>query len=68
MAEAQQTAQQPIVTERVVTREVKEPANGPGMATNPEKPDEHHFLSTDGRKINAFGEEKGSPEDKKRFA
>lgn len=60
-----------VVTERVVTREVKEPVNGPGMATDPPKPEAHCYRVPDGeggfRNINAWGEEKGSPEDKKRW-
>lgn len=66
----------PVVTERVVTREV--PADPPldpqfGV-TEPAKPKDHFFLvadpdASDGfRKVNAWGEEKGSPEDKKRWA
>ena len=35
--------------------------------TEPDKPKDHYFLSTDGRKVNAWGEEKGSAEDKKRW-
>jgi len=42
---------------------------GPNAKTEPDNPKAHHFLATDGKtRINAFGEEKGSPEDKKRWA
>lgn len=58
----------PIVTERVVTREVREGPLGPNMTTDPEDPRNHYFLASDGEtKVNAFGEVKGSPEDKKRW-
>lgn len=64
--------QQAIVTERVVTREVKEPPNGPNVKTDPEKPGEHYYEISNGdgtsRRVNAWGEEKGSAEDKRRFA
>lgn len=41
---------------------------GPNATTNPPKSSAHYYLAEDGKtKINAFGEEKGSPEDKKRF-
>lgn len=43
------------------------PPPGPNATTDPD-PAEHHFLSTDGRKINAYGEEIGSKEDKARKA
>ncbi len=60
------------VVERTVVREVTEAPNGPGMTTNPEDPKAHYFEIADGeggfRKVNAYGEEKGSPEDKKRMA
>lgn len=59
----------PIVTERVVTREVNEPAPGPNATTDPEDPKAHYYLASDGKtKINAWGEVKGSPEDEKRFS
>jgi hypothetical protein len=39
--------------------------------TEPAKPKDHYFLVADGeggfRKVNAWGEEKGSAEDKKRW-
>jgi hypothetical protein len=35
--------------------------------TEPEKPKEHYFVKAAGKKVNAWGEEKGSPEDKKRW-
>lgn len=61
----------PIVTERVVTREVKEPPLGPNATTDPAKPEAHYYQVADGeggfRKVNGWGEEKGSPEDKKRW-
>lgn len=42
---------------------------GPNASTDPEDPAEHYFLAADGKtKVNAFGEEKGSPEDKRRMA
>jgi hypothetical protein len=42
---------------------------GPNATTNPENPAEHYFLAADGKtKVNAYGEEKGSPEDKRRMA
>lgn len=42
---------------------------GPNATTDPENPEEHFFLASDGKtKVNAFGEEKGSAEDKKRMA
>jgi hypothetical protein len=46
----------------------EEPA-GPNATTEVEKPAEHFFLASDGKtKLNAFGEEKGSDEDKRRMA
>lgn len=64
MAESTEKApQQPIVTERVVTREVKEPPLGPNATS--EAPEDHFFIVNE-KKVNAFGEEIGSPEDKKR--
>lgn len=42
---------------------------GPNVTTEPEDPKAHYFIASDGEtKINAWGEEKGSPEDKKRMA
>lgn len=68
MADKDEPQAKPLVTERVVTREVNEPAPGPNMSTDPEDPAAHYFLASDGEtKINAWGEVKGSPEDKKRF-
>jgi hypothetical protein len=43
-------------------------ALGPNAKTEPEKPEEHYYVAADGKThINAFGEVKGSPEDKKRW-
>jgi hypothetical protein len=48
---------------------VAEEPLGPNMTTEPAKPAQHYYLATDGKThINAWGEEKGSPEDKKRFS
>lgn len=63
-----EAAPQNVVTERVVTREVKEVPLGPNMTTDPPNPADHYFVNTNGDHINAFGEVKGSPEDKKRFS
>lgn len=42
---------------------------GPNATTDPENPAEHFYLASDGKtKINAYGEEKGSAEDKRRMA
>jgi hypothetical protein len=42
---------------------------GKNASTDPEKPAEHYFLAADGKtKVNAYGEEKGSAEDKRRMA
>jgi hypothetical protein len=63
------SAERPIVTERVVTREVKEPPLGPNASTEPEDPAEHFYLASDGEtKINAFGEPLDSKEAKQRLA
>jgi len=44
-------------------------ADNPNLKTEPDKPKEHYYLAQDGKtKINAWGEEKGSAEDKKRMA
>lgn len=41
---------------------------GENATTEPESPKDHYFLASDGKThINAWGEEKGSPEDKKRW-
>jgi hypothetical protein len=44
---------------------------GPNAVTDPAKPKDHYFEVDNGdgtfRKVNAWGEEKGSPEDKKRW-
>lgn len=63
-ATAQQLAQ---VIERGLAATV-EPPTGPNANTEPEDPAAHYFLSTNGKPINAFGEEKGSKEDKQRMA
>ena len=66
---AQEPARGPQVTERIVERTVKEGPTGENAKTEPENPAEHFFLAADGKtKINAFGEEKGSKEDKQRMA
>jgi hypothetical protein len=57
-----------FVMEKVVTREVSEPAPGPNATTEIKDPETHYFLASDGKtKVNAFGEVKGSPEDKIRW-
>jgi hypothetical protein len=63
-ATAQQLAQ---AIERGLAATVELPT-GPNANTQPEDPAEHYFLSTNGKKVNAFGEEKGSREDKQRMA
>jgi hypothetical protein len=46
----------------------EEGETGPNATTEPESPAEHYFLATDGKtQINAFGEKKGSDEDKRRM-
>jgi len=41
---------------------------GPNTVTEPQKPDKHYYIAADGKtKVNAWGEEKGSAEDKKRW-
>lgn len=69
-AAAAPTTQRQVI-ERTVVREVTEPDNGPNMATDPDDPEKHYYRIPDGegrfRRINAWGEEKGSPEDKKRW-
>jgi hypothetical protein len=63
-ATAQQLAQ---AIERGLAATV-EPPTGPNANTQPENPAEHYYLSTNGKQVNAFGEEKGSKEDKQRMA
>lgn len=42
---------------------------GPNASTDPEKPEDHYFLASDGEtKINAWGEEINSKEAKQRAA
>jgi hypothetical protein len=41
---------------------------GENASTDPKDPAEHFFLTSDGRKVNAYGEEKGSKEDRQRMA
>ena len=70
MAAKDEEQQQPktvVLVDPVTRQRVEEPAPGPNASTEV-NPDEHHFLSTDGRKINSFGEEIGSDEDKRRRA
>jgi hypothetical protein len=63
-----QTMVQRQVVERTVVRETVEEPPGPNASTEPEDPEGHYFLAPDGEtKINAWGEKKGSPEDKKRW-
>jgi hypothetical protein len=48
--------------------DVDEGETGPNATTEPENPAAHYFLATDGKtQINAFGEKKGSDEDKRRM-
>lgn len=62
---SQQLAQ---AIERGLASTVEEPI-GPNAQTEPENPADHYFLATDGKtRINAFGEEKGSKEDRQRMA
>lgn len=59
------------VTRAATAREaasVGEDGLGPNARTEPDDPKKHYFETPDGRKVNAWGEVKGSPEDKKRFA
>jgi hypothetical protein len=66
---AKDEEQQPktvVLVDPVTRQRVEEPAPGPNAST--EVTDEHFFLSTDGRRINSFGEEIGSDEDKRRRA
>lgn len=68
-AAAQQASVQRQVVERTVVREVTEPPPGPNATTDPEKPEEHYFLASDGEtKVNAFGEDINSKEAKQRAA
>jgi hypothetical protein len=61
---------QPTVQRRVVERtlihEVEEQPPGPNATTEP--PEGHYFTMPDGTEVNAFGEPKGSKEDKARRA
>lgn len=51
-----------------LTRAPEGPA-GPNASSNVENPAEHYVLASDGKtKLNAYGEEKGSAEDKRRMA
>lgn len=46
-----------------------EAPTGPNVSTEPEKPGDHFTLAADGKtKLNAWGEEKGSDDDKRRMA
>ena len=64
-ATTQQLAQ---AIERGLASTVEGPT-GPNATTDPEDPGEHYFLAADGKtKVNAYGEEKGSAEDKRRMA
>jgi hypothetical protein len=47
---------------------VAETGLGPNAVTEPAKPKDHYYVNTNGDHINAFGEIKGSPEDKKRWS
>jgi hypothetical protein len=54
---------------RAALQGVNEEPTGPNASTDPENPAEHFYLASDGKtKINAYGEEKGSAEDKRRMA
>ena len=54
---------------RAALQGVHEDPPGPNASTDPQDPAEHYFLASDGKtKINAYGEEKGSAEDKRRMA
>jgi hypothetical protein len=53
---------------RAALADVDEPETGPNVNTEPEDPAGHYFLATDGKtQINAFGEKKGSDEDRRRM-
>lgn len=66
MAEQTETTQPARQTVEQVVKE--RAALGPNATTDPAKPEDHYYLASDGEtKINAWGEEKGSPEDKKRW-
>jgi hypothetical protein len=47
---------------------VNEGPTGPNATTEPERPEEHFFLTADGRKVNAYGEEIDSKEARQRLA
>lgn len=57
------------VVERTVVREVTEPPPGPNASTEPENPEEHYFLASDGvTKIDSEGNPIDSKEAKQRRA
>lgn len=54
---------------RAALQPMDEDPPGPNASTDPEDPAEHFFVAADGEtKINAYGEKKGSAEDKRRMA
>jgi hypothetical protein len=54
---------------RAALQGVDEGPTGPNASTDPEDPAEHYFIAADGEtRINAFGEKKGSAEDKRRMS
>jgi hypothetical protein len=63
-AQSQQTTRT-LVRERTVI-ETAEPPPGPNATTEP--PSGQYFLNTAGDEVNAWGEKKGSPEDRARRA
>lgn len=71
-----QTAARPVATSAQLAQVIErglaataEGETGPNASANVENPSEHYVLAADGKtKINAYGEEKGSPEDKRRMA
>jgi hypothetical protein len=57
--------QRQVIRERTVV-ETNDPPPGPNATTEP--PENQYFVAPNGDEVNAFGEKKGSAEDKRRRA
>lgn len=77
MAEKNEEQQRPVMPATATVADLRaallgskaEGATGDAAKTDVDDPAEHYFLAEDGKtKINAWGEEKGSKEDKLRMA
>lgn len=63
----QRTPEEERAAQRAIAADAKN--IGPNATTEPADPKEHYFVATDGTThVNAWGEVKGSPEDKKRWS